>query len=99
MFDLNSNDQGLEHRERIVGLSRSYRGIFLDDKGGLTSEALKVLDDLADFTFFHKTAATDFESLAVAEGRRQVMRHLFDMLNLNKTARLSLIKKGVYGHE
>ncbi len=54
----------------------AYRKLFLTESGALKPEAETVLADLYDFARFFKNVPVDAQSLAVAEGGRQVVRHI-----------------------
>lgn len=56
--------------------SSAYKKLFLDEQGQIKPEAETVLKDLFGFTRFYKSIPADPQALAVAEGGRQVVRHI-----------------------
>ncbi len=62
-------------------LAAAYRSIFMAG-GKLKPEAEMVLSDLADFARLFKTTPPDPLALAVAEGGREVLRHILARLKI-----------------
>jgi hypothetical protein len=67
-----------QKRRRTV---RAYRSIFMDG-GRLKPEAETVLVDLAEFARLFKKVPPDPLALAVAEGGREVLRHILERLKI-----------------
>lgn len=66
----------LEVLQRRSRRNNAYRRLFFNEGGALKPEAETVLADLLEFTRFYKNSPADPQALAVAEGGRQVVRHI-----------------------
>lgn len=66
-------------RKRVA---RAYRLLFFDENGELKPEALTVIDDLCDNAKMFEAAP--LELLQVAEGGRQMVRHILNRLRVSR---------------
>ena len=82
---------------RKLSARRAYRRLFLDEHGQLKPEALTVLEDLYDHARLFKNVPLDY--LPVAEGGREVVRHILKRINLRDQETTRQIKQGVYDNE
>jgi len=89
----------LTKEEKLARDQRLYRKLFLDEHESLRPEAEAVLDDLMTFSWFGAAAPNDFGAMARAEGRREMMRHILDMVNVMDKVKKRQLIKGVYGDE
>lgn len=79
--------------------SAAYKKLFLNEEGQLRPEGEIVLKDLFGFTRFYKNVPPDPQALAVAEGGRQVVRHILKRTGASEQELNRQIKSTVLGDE
>lgn len=71
----------LDYWQKRRRAAAAYRTLFLEN-GRLSPEAEIVLADLAEFVRLFKKVTPDPLALAVAEGGREVLRHVLERLKI-----------------